>query len=988
MLNFWQALSRLQKQRPLRRARGTSRATLEMLEVRRLLTNQVVFEQPPVAGGGATIPSSWVHPDGTDSDMYAYDDFTLSANQAITEVDWRGGYAYGGIYGGVTNFTITFYESIAGGSQPHINNPQLPEIYLAHYNFGGIPTSTAVPGTSLVDYQYVLPTPFQAAANTKYWIRIEAWQNGYPDWSLATGSGGDGRHFAFSTGAARFSYGAGDECFKLLACTAASSTVTATASPSNAGTISGAGNYPNGSTASLTATPNSGYGFVNWTENGVRVSTSPTYSFVTTTNRNLVANFTTAASITTSCWPNYGGSTAGDQVSNTGSNVTVTATPHAGFHFVDWTEYGTEVSTSASYSFAAGNTDRPLVANFALDANAATFDFDSGTPLVSSGQTMPSVLSANGVTAHFNSPTPGAGGFSIQSDSTTFFRMSQFNGNYLYPNSVYNPALTIQFDQPLTSINFTFATADFHQVEIPSTIQLMAYQDSTANPAIGSATAHGAYASDTMPMGFLTFSSTTPFNFVEIKIPYARNAASDFFADNFVVTTAAMPPAAPIVSVDNSYIAYDGQAHAANATAYASDGVTPIAGTFSYTYNGLPNVPTEAGVYDVVATFTSSDAAYTDATGTGTLTILKDIAYSANGTDVLKAAVVKNRLQVKINGVVDTTFDGLDPAAILSISINGGSSADSINLTGLSPSVYPNLIGCSLNGGAGKDTIIGSDFNDTISGGLGNDVLNGGAGTDLLVESANATFVLTNTSLIGTGTNTLANFEQALLTGGAGANKLDAAGFVGSVTLLGAAGNDTLLGASGDDVLDGGDGVDRVMASGATNYVLSDTALISNSNDALLGIEQAVLATANVSSKIDASGFSGLTTLTGGSSNDTLIGGLGNDVISGGDGNDSLSGGAGNDALVGGNGNDSLFGEAGRDTLLGGAGNDLLRGGLGNDLLIGGFGIDTLYGDGGVDKALGGQGGLARGGNGAKDIGDIITAEVIDETFATVFPFE
>jgi len=36
-------------------------------------------------------------------------------------------------------------------------------------------------------------------------------------------------------------------------------------------------------------------------------------------------------------------------------------------------------------------------------------------------------------------------------------------------------------------------------------------------------------------MGFLTFSSTTPFNFVEIKIPYARNAASDFFADNFVV---------------------------------------------------------------------------------------------------------------------------------------------------------------------------------------------------------------------------------------------------------------------------------------------------------------------------------------------------------------------------------------------------------------------------------------------------------------------
>ena len=44
----------------------------------------------------------------------------------------------------------------------------------------------------------------------------------------------------------------------------------------------------------LVATPNPGYGFVNWTENGVPVSPSAVYNFIATTNRTLVANFTAA----------------------------------------------------------------------------------------------------------------------------------------------------------------------------------------------------------------------------------------------------------------------------------------------------------------------------------------------------------------------------------------------------------------------------------------------------------------------------------------------------------------------------------------------------------------------------------------------------------------------------------------------------------------------------------------------------------------------
>jgi hypothetical protein len=174
------------------------------------------------------------------------------------------------------------------------------------------------------------------------------------------------------------------------------------------------------------------------------------------------------------------------------------------------------------------------------NAQTVTFDFDTGIPALSTGQSLPFDQQSGGITAHFSSPTVGAGGFSVQSDATTQYRMSQFSANYLWPNSVYNPALEIQFSQPLTSITFTFATADFQQVEIPTTVQLTAYLDATGT--VGSATAHGTYASDTMPMGTLAFNSDASFNLVRIEIPYAPMAASDFLVDNIAVRVAALPP--------------------------------------------------------------------------------------------------------------------------------------------------------------------------------------------------------------------------------------------------------------------------------------------------------------------------------------------------------------------------------------------------------------------------------------------------------------
>ncbi|MFN7994089.1 MAG: TIGR03118 family protein [Bryobacteraceae bacterium] len=167
----------------------------------------------------------------------------------------------------------------------------------------------------------------------------------------------------------------------------------------------------------------------------------------------------------------------------------------------------------------------------AAEAQIAVFDFDNGSPTLFPGENIPFDQTSGGMTASFSSPNGSV--FSVQSDATTFWVMKQFSGNYLYDNNLNVNPLDIKFSQQLTSITLTFATADFNQNETPTTMQLTAYLDSTSSTPVGTASAHGTYAGSTMPMGTLTFNSGgKPFNLVEITIPPAPLASSDFFVDN------------------------------------------------------------------------------------------------------------------------------------------------------------------------------------------------------------------------------------------------------------------------------------------------------------------------------------------------------------------------------------------------------------------------------------------------------------------------
>ena len=67
--------------------------------------------------------------------------------------------------------------------------------------------------------------------------------------------------------------------------------VTVTANDPAMGTVTGAGEYSEGATAELTATPNDGYQFKNWTVAGAEVSTANSYTFTVNADITVTANF-------------------------------------------------------------------------------------------------------------------------------------------------------------------------------------------------------------------------------------------------------------------------------------------------------------------------------------------------------------------------------------------------------------------------------------------------------------------------------------------------------------------------------------------------------------------------------------------------------------------------------------------------------------------------------------------------------------------------
>ncbi len=140
--------------------------------------------------------------------------------------------------------------------------------------------------------------------------------------------------------------------------------VTTNCNPTEGGTASGSGLYAYGQSCTVNATPNRGYDFVNWTENGNVISTEASYTFNVTSGRILTANFELQTfEVKLSVNPEEAAIVSGEGTYSYGDEVTVTVERFEDWDFQNWTENGEVVSEEMTYTFTI-TSGRDLVANF------------------------------------------------------------------------------------------------------------------------------------------------------------------------------------------------------------------------------------------------------------------------------------------------------------------------------------------------------------------------------------------------------------------------------------------------------------------------------------------------------------------------------------------------------------------------------------------------------------------------------------------------
>ncbi|MCJ7758120.1 MAG: ice-binding family protein [Gillisia sp.] len=134
------------------------------------------------------------------------------------------------------------------------------------------------------------------------------------------------------------------------------------ANPAEGGSTNGSGSFDADEDVTVTATPNNGYAFLNWTANGEEVSTDSSYTFAITAKTNLVANFEVITYTLNVTAQNGSVSIDPDQQDyNNGDEVVLTATPDNGYEFTSWSGDATGSNNPLTVTI---NDNKNITANF------------------------------------------------------------------------------------------------------------------------------------------------------------------------------------------------------------------------------------------------------------------------------------------------------------------------------------------------------------------------------------------------------------------------------------------------------------------------------------------------------------------------------------------------------------------------------------------------------------------------------------------------
>lgn len=305
-------------------------------------------------------------------------------------------------------------------------------------------------------------------------------------------------------------------------------------------------------------------------------------------------------------------------------------------------------------------------------------------------------------------------------------------------------------------------------------------------------------------------------------------------------------------------------------------------------------------------------------------------------------------LVVHMNGGDDTFSATGNLAALLSVTVDGGTGNDTISGSNVADVLIGGEGDDFIDGQQGNDTaFLGAghdvfqwdpgDGSDIVEGGDGNDrmLFNGSAGNEIFDVAANGGRVR-QTRNLGNIVMDLDDVERIDLAALGGTDvvtindmtgtdlrqvNVDLAGNVGGTTGDGQADSVTVHGTGGNDVVD-------VFGAGSAVSVVGLTAQVTLAN---------------------AEGANDTLVISGGNGNDgitasTVSAGVIKLVLDGGAGNDTLLGSQGADTLLGGDGNDFILGDNGNDVALMGAGDDTFQWnpGDGNDVVEGQDGKDTM----------------------------------------------
>src|ERR1051326_1466062 len=417
--------------------------------------------------------------------------------------------------------------------------------------------------------------------------------------------------------------------------------------------------------------------------------------------------------------------------------VTIPTDP-AGFKFVNWSNAASGTNrTTACLAAGAGNNTTTVQANFVPANVATTLSLTVSPGSVSFGSAGPVSLQATLKDAA-NNPVAGASitfavnGVNLSPAATTNANgVATFNYNpsalaastTAYPVSASFSAAVIGGTSYLASsatgsLTVTKATpvitwpnpADITYGTALSATQLNATASSNGNPVAGTFTYTPA-AGTVLNAG----------NNQALKADFVPTDTTDF---NSVLGTTALInvlKATPVITVTDPAPTFDGTAKVATASATGIGGAV-VSGTFAFTYKDASNTPiaspTNAGSYSVTASFTSSDTNYSNATGTGTLTINQ-----ATPT-------------VTVSGG-PFTFDGNSHAATVTVTGGGG-----VTVSGSSAVTYNGVATVPANAGtyAVAVSFTSSDPNYSNASGSGSIIINKADSTTVVTVAGGVTF--------------------------------------------------------------------------------------------------------------------------------------------------------------------------------------------------------------------------------------------------------